>query len=222
MGGGRPPTFKNFDQRERAMMGTILKKIKMAMKDYGHFLLQKINHFNYSLPELVWDSNFVIEIARTQTDLEAIFRLQHESFLARGLIKPQSSGLRCTIFHFLPQTNHIVVKYKGLLIASMTLVADSPLGLPAEKYFTDEINQLRKSGEEIVELSSFVVESGFKGWSEALAHLLMKYVLNYTKKYMSSRQVIINTHPNIAKAYSRNWYFQQKSEVIRFHSAKSA
>ena len=39
---------------------------------------------------------------------------------------------------------------------------------------------------------------------------------------MASRQVIISAHPSIAKSYCRNWYFSVKSEVIRFHSAKSA
>ncbi len=204
------------------MIKKLLNGISEALKSYAHFWSQRMSHIGYLIPDLVWDSNFVIEIARTQEDLEAIFRLQHESYLSRGLMKPQASGLRCTIYHFLPQTNHIVVKYKNLLIASMTLVADSPLGLPAEKYFTDEINQLRKTGEETVELSSFVVEKGFQGWSEALAHLLMKYALNYVKKYMGSEQVILNVHPQVAKSFCKNWYFRKKSEVIRFHSAKSA
>ncbi len=204
------------------MIKKLFNRLIEAFKSYAHFWGQKISHIGYVIPELVWDSNFVIEIARSQEDLEAIFRLQHESFLARGLMKPQASGLRCTIYHFLPQTNHIVIKYKGLLIASMTLVADSPLGLPAEKYFTDEINQLRKTGEETVELSSFVVEKGFQGWSEALAHLLMKYALTYVKKFMASEQVILNVHPYVAKSFCKNWYFRKKSDVIRFHSAKSA
>ncbi len=204
------------------MKSKFLNGLKETFKAYGHFCSQKMNHINFSIPELVWDQHFVIEIAKTQEDLEAIFRMQYESYLSRGLMKAQTSGLRCTIYHFLPQTNHIIVKYKGLVVASMTLVADSPLGLPAEKYFTDEINQLRKTGQETVEFSSLVVENGFKGWSEALTYLLIKYAINYVKKHMASSQVVINVHPSMVKSFCRNWYFRQKSEVVKFHSAKSA
>ena len=48
------------------MIKKLFNGLVEALKSYAHFWGQKINHIGYVIPDLVWDSNFIIEIARTQ------------------------------------------------------------------------------------------------------------------------------------------------------------
>jgi hypothetical protein len=193
-----------------------------SVLEYFSLMLKRFNNYNFFIPDFVWDPNFSVEIARNREDLEAVFKLQHETYVGRGLIKPHPSGLRCTVYHFLPQTSHVVVKYKKSVVASMTLIADSSLGIPGDKYFSDEMTEMRKKGHKIVELSSFAVDRAFKISSKVMMHLLMKYSLNYVRRFMDCSQIVVNVHPSMANMYSTSWCFDKQSEVIKFHSSKSA
>jgi hypothetical protein len=199
-----------------------LSGLKQYLNAYMNYLGQKFSHLHFEMPDVIWDGNFTVELAKSKADLEAVFRLQHESYVSRGLMRPDSSGLRCTVFHFLPQTNHVVIKFKGKVVGSVTLIADSPLGIPADKFFTSEIDQSRKKGQKLVELSSFVVDRSFKSASKGLIHLLMKFSFNYVRRFMGATELIVTVHPTQIEMFCANWYFQQKSEVIKFHSSKSA
>ncbi len=111
--------------------------------------------------------NIVYHIARTKSELEQAFSLVYKEYIGRGYIpKHYKSDLRISIFNALPSTTTFVAKDKNKVVATVTLIPDSPLGLPMDKIYKKEVDVLRKKKRKIAEVSQLSIDSSLfpKGW----------------------------------------------------------
>jgi hypothetical protein len=108
----------------------------------------------------------VYHIARTQQELEEAFSLVYKEYLQRGYIpKKYKSKLRISIYNALPGTATFVAKQKGNVVAGVTLIRDSELGVPMDKIYKDKMDSLRKKGRRIAEVSQLSIDSRLFGKS---------------------------------------------------------
>ncbi|WP_156905266.1 N-acyl amino acid synthase FeeM domain-containing protein [Neptunomonas japonica] len=96
------------------------------------------------------------------------FELVWQRYTKVGLHPLDSIGKRVTKYHLLPKTKVFIAssfelcdkngkpEYKDKVIGTLTVVHDSSFGLPAEELCKKDIVELRRNGEEVAEITSFV------------------------------------------------------------------
>jgi hypothetical protein len=96
-----------------------------------------------------------VKIASERREWEEAFRLVAESYRARGYEPPDSSAIRFTRHHALPETVVFVAKHKGHVVCTFSMVPDNRmLGLPMDSIYESEIQELRGQGRRLAELTS--------------------------------------------------------------------
>lgn len=153
--------------------------------------------------------NFIVKIANTLEEREAVFRLGYQEYLKKGFINENPNEWLIRNYDVAPETATLIVKDKqNHLVGSVTLVFDFDASLPAEKIFKSEINVLRQNNEKIVELSRLVIDPQYRNSKEVLV-LLFNYIYIYSylvKKYTS---LIIEVNPRHTVFYKELLHFNK-------------
>ena len=97
--------------------------------------------------------------ALTTDELKAAARLVYREYCRRGYVPPHDEGLRLTIFHAIPDTVMFLAVHQILgVIGTVTLIPDSPLGLPMDDVYGPELADLRARGHRLAEASMFAFD----------------------------------------------------------------
>ncbi|QDV34773.1 N-acyl amino acid synthase FeeM domain-containing protein [Tautonia plasticadhaerens] len=96
-----------------------------------------------------------VRIASSRESFAQAFRMIAGSYQARGYESPSPRPYRFTPYHVLPGTITVVAEREGRVVATMSQVPDtSLLGLPMERIYGWEIDQLRSQGLRLAEITS--------------------------------------------------------------------
>lgn len=105
----------------------------------------------------------VLSRAATFGDLEAAYRLVHDTFMASGYILPRASGIRVRPFEADPATGTFIAKAGGKVVGVQSLVVGSQdLGLPSDHVFFTEISALWEEGKIVCEATNEAVSPAFR------------------------------------------------------------
>src|SRR3972149_3375898 len=109
------------------------------------------------------DNNVVVEsfdfaLARDTETFDQAFRLVHYRNVEQGSMRALPSRRRLSLFHALPSTKVFVTRDATRVIATLTLIQDSELGLPMDGLYRDELDALRARGRGIAEVSALSVD----------------------------------------------------------------
>ena len=121
-----------------------------------------------------------VKIASEHTEWEEAYDLVGASYRSRGYEAADTRGVRFTPCHALPDTTTFVAKHEGRVLTTFSLVPDNTLlGLPLEKLYEDEVQELRKHGRRLAEVTT-LADSGlnlreFLQVFKSLIRLLMQY-----------------------------------------------
>jgi hypothetical protein len=113
--------------------------------------------------------------------------------------------MRISHWNAVPGTITFVAKKTGQIIATMTLIPDSPCGLPAESSFDEEIAVLRQESGLLVEASGLATR---RPDPIMLLHLVKLLVL-YAEVYLAARRLIICVHPKRSRFYTSAFFFKE-------------
>jgi len=106
----------------------------------------------------------VYRVARTRKELEDGFSLVYKEYASKGYIpKDYKSKLRVSFFNALPKTTTFVAVQDKKVVASVTLIPDSPLGIPMDKLYKAEVDKLRKKGCRVAEASQLSIDTKLFG-----------------------------------------------------------
>lgn len=97
-------------------------------------------------------------------DLENAFRLVHDIYVEMGYIPRQKNGLRMRHFEFCSETATFVARTAShSIIGAISVIQDSPdFGLPSDYVFKQEIDEFRKEGRRVCEMSNQAVLKEFR------------------------------------------------------------
>jgi len=130
-----------------------------------------------------FDGKFSIRTADRLDLRQEAYKLLYKIYSKMGIAQDKSTELWLSIFDALPETTTLVAEdNKGEIRGAITLVFDSPIGLPADELYNEEIDELRNSGRKICELISFGVNEAARGSIKILAILYYSaYLLAWRK-----------------------------------------
>ena len=108
-------------------------------------------------------SEVTITRAISLDDLCEAYKLVHDNYIQEGYISPHSSGVRIRPYETAPETATFIAKAHGRIIGVTSGVIDSDdLGVPADKAFKKEIDDLRLQGYKVCEGTNWVIAPEYR------------------------------------------------------------
>jgi hypothetical protein len=149
--------------------------------------------------ELELPGELEFRAAETRGELEQAFALLHDAYLEAGLLDvAHPSGLRTTIYHALPSTTTLIACWTDQVVGTLSIIRDSPLGVPMESQF--DVSELRRRGLRFCEVSSLAIAPRFRKKGRILFPLV-KYLMLCTRDHFGINRQLLVTHPFDADLY---------------------
>lgn len=145
-------------------------------------------------------------IAQTREELDAAFRILHDAYVGMGYMDPDPSGMRVTAYHALPTTHTLIARWDGQVVATVSVIQDGELGIPADKIF--DLAALRKRRRRIVEISALAIRQDFRGNQGEVLFPLLKFLYEICERHLRCEQLVIATHPCWADFYEAIFAFE--------------
>ncbi len=158
----------------------IRKAINFLPKPLKYALFRRL----VQLPDNL-SPDITFKLAETKEELESAFGLLHDSYVEVGLMKPDPSGLRVTAYHALPSTITIIGISQKNVVATLTIIRDSPLGLPSDNFV--DLKNLRLGGARIAEISALAIQPKYRG---RLLFYLLKHMYEWCVHYLGVDHLI--------------------------------
>lgn len=167
------------------------------------------------------DHQIGIRPAASRDELEQAYRLVYGSYLSRGYIEPDASGMRLTLFNMLPDAVTFVAVCKGLVIATVSLIPDTTAGLPMEEIYGDELQQLRAEGRHLSEVTMLADRRAHVRRTFPMLLALMKLVFDYAQLSLKANDLCITINPRHKEYYERYLLFQELGGLRSYPSVRN-
>jgi hypothetical protein len=171
---------------------------------------EKISHFFADRVCVLAFKNlgeFETRPATTFDELKQAYQLLYKEYLARGYRSENPSEIHFNYFCALPETQTFILNKTQDIVGTISLVPDSPCGLPMESFFPDEIQELRKSNQKLAEVCLFsLFKNEFQGYSLGnfkkmkASFQLFAAVLHYAHS-IGVTHLVIGNHPKHETLY---------------------
>jgi len=159
-------------------------------------------------------------LATDRRTLEQAFRLQHDQYVAQGYMDPHPSNWRLSIHNALPATRVFVARSRDRVVATMTLIADSPLGLPMDEIYSDDLRKLRDMGRDLAEVSGLAMDPDYQASGVAVLLRLVRMLVVYAAQVESDLCIAVN--PRHAAFYRKAFHFQDIGGLKQYRKVNGA
>ena len=175
-----------------------------------------IRHLHFDPQEV---RHVVFKLAESRAEREQAFHLLHDCYERRGLIEHTASGLRVSLHALLPTTATFVGMRNDAVQATLSLIEDSPFGLPMESLYATEISSLRANGRHLAEVGALAVAPSFrrKGVTLMMFNLMIRWAY-----FRGVEDLVITVHPRSAAFYRTLLLFERIGDVRVYASLRDA
>lgn len=165
-------------------------------------------------------------VVRTRAELEKAYHLVYKEYLNQGYVDESVEQLRLSLHNALPETTTFIAMADDHVMATATIMSDSPLCLPMDELYHDELDELRLSGKSICEVSmlasnSEVFGEGIPVMLNAkkmfLVFFLFKHIFDYVKIKLQNDYICITVNPKHANTYD-SLFFQDLSTEVKYYN----
>ena len=146
--------------------------------------------------------------ARSMEELRQAYRLVYHSYLDRGYIEANEMGERFGFHNLLPETTTFVGMLKTTVIATVTLVVDTSMGLPMEEIYHDELEPLRREGQRLGEVTMLADRRQQFRRTLPMVLALFRVLMDHAIEVAKIDQLCITLNPRHADFYR---------ELLHFH-----
>jgi hypothetical protein len=149
-----------------------------------------------------------MELASDAEKLERCWRIVYEEYVTQGYMRPNRQGLRYTLHDGLPDTATFLVTENGRDVGTITAYPDSPLGLPADDVYREEVDRLRDSGRRPAEIGRLAIRPEYGKDRDVLMKTLEMPFL-YARGVLRATDVVITVNPKHESFYRRMMLFDR-------------
>lgn len=148
--------------------------------------------------------------AMTKEDLQDAYHLVYNEYSKRNICKENASLLHYSFYCMLPGARTFILEMDGKIAGTISLIVDSPCGLPMETLFPDKIGKFRQSGRRAAEVSLLALDGklfGTKSFSLtdmrklAASFKLFKMMFDYARFEAGVTDLFIAMHPKHRDLY---------------------
>ena len=171
--------------------------------------------FTGKLPEVV-----CVRPACSRDEFEQAFRLVYQNYLLRGYAGPDPSGLRVIKHIMVPEAATFVGVLDGSVIATVSLVPDTELGLPMDSIYADRLQPLRDQGRRLTEVTMLADRRLEINRTLPMLLNLMKLVFDYARFALKADDLCITINPRHEAFYRRYLLFADLGEERGYPSVE--
>ncbi len=201
-------------------MAILKKLLTLLPKNTKHKILRKQVNLNAA-----YEANGItVKLATTKEELEAAYHLLHEAYVGIRIMDPHPSKIRVNIYSTLPFTSVIIAKKDSKVIGTVSLIKDSPIGLPSDSSYRTENDEHRIVGDKLVEVSALAVDYEYRKSQSGstVSLLLMRYLYEYAIKFIDGDHLVCTIHPRSILFYEAFFNFKQEGQIIQYGFVKNA
>ncbi|MFW5425980.1 MAG: N-acyl amino acid synthase FeeM domain-containing protein [Methylophagaceae bacterium] len=149
------------------------------------------------------------KIAQSHDELEQAYRLVHDVYEEEGYTDINPSGMRVNAFNAHPETVVFIAVKEGKVIMTLTLVTDSPFGLPMDDLYLKELSPFRRAHRHIGQLSSLASLAQYRCANQTLPLFLIKIMGRYARDHMRLDDLVITVNPKHGLFYESLLLFKK-------------
>jgi hypothetical protein len=146
-------------------------------------------------------------LATDTATLDQSFRLVHDRYLWRGYATRSDSGRRLSAHNALPSTLVFVARGGARVVGTVTLVPDSPIGLPIDEIYAAEVAALRREDRRLAEVGALAVDRG-QPLGLAVVLRLLRILVIHAAEIARLDDLIVTVNPRHVAFYRRWLLFQ--------------
>jgi len=161
-------------------------------------------------------------LALDRDTVEQALRLQHDQYVAQGYMDSHPSGWRLSLHYALPTTRLFVARSGRRVVATMTLIEDSPLGLPMDEIYSGELQGLRDQDRDLAEVSGLALHPDYKHWGVAILLRLIRMLALHATEVAELSDLCIAINPRHAAFYRKAFYFREIGGLRQYGKVNGA
>lgn len=175
------------------------------------------------------NTDVIYRVARTKEELIQAFSLVYKEYTKRGFIPNYyKSKMRLSLYNALPSTTTFVAKKGRKVVATVTLIPDSPLGIPMDKIYKEEVDTLRRKGRRVAEVSQLSIDSMLfpRGWFSMFnftklifVFRLFKLVLDYSLYIDRLDELCIAVNPKHQYLYKFLYFEELAGGEVKYYGS---
>lgn len=152
---------------------------------------------------------YEIQVANTIEQRIRAWRLIYTNYLKKDYVKPNAEGLWYGMHDALPETTTLLVTRDGQDAATLSLVFDSAFGVPADKLYRHELDQLRSKNRRLCEIISLASDdTSRQRCVEVLKHMFKLAYLT-ARHLEQATDFVITVNPRHMAHHERVLLFRQ-------------
>lgn len=157
--------------------------------------------------ELDLPKEITLKQAETEDEIKQALKLVYDSYVELDYIDRNAAEMRFSKYHALPSTVILVAKWQDEVIGTLSILPDSPFGLPAET--TWSLEKYRSQGQIIAEISSLSIKKHFRMRRGKLLLPLCKIMYLYCTKALKLDGIVIATTLEVEPFYTDILLFEK-------------
>lgn len=148
-------------------------------------------------------------LAVTAEDFGDAFRLVHDQYVARGYIRPDPSGRRVGRHHALASTRVFTGRAEGRVVATVSVIPDSTIGLPCDDLYRAELAPFREHGGGLAEVSALAIDEAYRDVGLLVVRALVQMIAVYASQIATLDTLCIAVNPRHVRFYETLLRFQR-------------
>ncbi len=155
------------------------------------------------------NGQFRIEVANDFESRRASYELVYRLYREKGYAEVNESRMWLSLYNLLPDTTTLIVLKDEEMVGTLTVVFDSPLGLPGDTLYGKEIDLLRESGRRPAEIVSLGVADEDRRTSRDILVKLFNYAYLVSRFIRKHTDFVITVNPHHAAYYQKTLLFEE-------------
>lgn len=146
----------------------------------------------------VADGPLTVAMGDRWEDVDPALGIIHDGFVSAGYMDPRPSGRRMHPAYLNPGGVHVVARMGESVVGTIIMVADGPFGLPSDRAFVEEIDQLR-ADRPVREVGSLVVDARYRRHTRTIYMHMLATIVRAIVTHASDAHIILSVSPESAR-----------------------
>ena len=162
-----------------------------------------------------------IRLAESSGEIEAANRLVFRNYVKDGFWEDDENQLRNNRFLNSPHRSTFVAMQDRMLVGTLSIIADSPSGLPSDKTQTQPMQILRSADQPMAEISAFAMDHASCSSKSAFLFLI-SYMFQYSFYYAGIDRLVASCKPAHADFYESNLCFSKVTDLTYYDYSRAS
>ncbi|MFT5387857.1 MAG: hypothetical protein ACI9E5_000992 [Candidatus Omnitrophota bacterium] len=183
------------------------KLLQLSPEDFRYAITRTHLNINHNP-----DSDLTIKVAETKEELKAAYKIIHDSYVEIGYMDPHRSKMRLSFYNMLPHTSTLVALWQGEVVGTMSIVLDSPVGLPIDADF--DTTHIRKSSFRLCEIIGLSIKKEFRSYGGKILFPIMKHMYHFINDNLGCDCVTVAVSPKRKDLYKGILLFSEIEDKV--------